>query len=130
MATRSSASRSKPGRQSRREKRISDDILVDAYGPEEQALGWYYYLESKLRFPFQAQCVRRRATSPLRVGEIVTVTKLAPEDDCASDMIVITRLEQRTFGVPLSQLKPSKVDAATAEAVADWHYWHTRSYQL
>ena len=29
-----------------REQRIQDDIVVDAYGPEEQALGWYYYLES------------------------------------------------------------------------------------
>jgi len=130
MAMRPRVSRSKPASQPRREKRISEEILVDAYGPAEQALGWYYYLESKLRFPFQAQCVRRRATSPLRVGEIVTVTKLAPEDDCASDMIVLTRLEQRTFGVPLSQLKPSKVDAETAEAIADWHYWRARGYQL
>lgn len=130
MAIRRSTSLAKPARQPRREKRISDEILVDAYGPEEQALGWYYYLENKLNFPFQAQCVRRRAASPLRAGEIITVTGLAPEDDCASDMIVLTRLERRAFGVPLSQLKPCKVDAATAEAVADWHYWRAVGYQL
>jgi hypothetical protein len=29
-----------------REHRIAEEIIVDAYGPEEQALGWYYYLES------------------------------------------------------------------------------------
>ena len=37
-----------------REYRISDEAIVDAYGPEEQALGWYYYLEEKMQFPFAA----------------------------------------------------------------------------
>ncbi len=27
-----------------REERITMEIIVDAYGPEEQAMGWYYYL--------------------------------------------------------------------------------------
>ena len=93
-------------------------------------MGWYYYLESKLRFPFQAQCLKRRAISPLRIGEIVIITGMAPQDDCASDVIVRTRLDRRTFGVPLSQLKPIKVDAATAEAIADWQYWCRMGYQL
>ena len=34
-----------------RENRISEEIIVDAYGPEEQAMGWYYYLEDKIHFP-------------------------------------------------------------------------------
>ena len=72
-------------------------------------MGWYYYLDGRLRFPFQAKCVRRAATSPLRVGEIVTITKMAPENDCGSDMVVLTRLSGRSFGVPLSQLQPCDV---------------------
>ena len=31
-----------------RENRIEMKIIVDAYGLEEQAMGWYYYLEEKL----------------------------------------------------------------------------------
>ena len=27
-----------------RDERIMNEVLADAYGPEEQALGWYYYL--------------------------------------------------------------------------------------
>jgi hypothetical protein len=38
-----------------REQRIDDEIIVDAYGPEEQALGWYYYLEGTLHFPYTAR---------------------------------------------------------------------------
>lgn len=30
-----------------RENRIYDEAIVDAYGPEEQALGWYYYPKGK-----------------------------------------------------------------------------------
>ena len=28
-----------------REERIHMEIIVDAYGPEEQAMGWYNYLD-------------------------------------------------------------------------------------
>jgi hypothetical protein len=28
-----------------REERITNEIIVDAYGPEELAMGWYYHLE-------------------------------------------------------------------------------------
>jgi hypothetical protein len=35
-----------------REKRITDEIVVDAYTPDERAMGWYYYLEEKLEFSF------------------------------------------------------------------------------
>ena len=34
-----------------REDRIHNEAIVDAYGPEEQATGWYYYLENKVRSP-------------------------------------------------------------------------------
>lgn len=37
-----------------REHRIEMEIVVDAYGSEERAMGWYYYLEDKLEFPFKA----------------------------------------------------------------------------
>ena len=33
-----------------REDRIHMDAVVDAYGPEEQAMGWYYYLDDKTVF--------------------------------------------------------------------------------
>jgi hypothetical protein len=52
---------------------------VDAYGPEERAIGWYYYLENKLRFPFQARCAGSKVASPLKKGEIVEVFHMAPK---------------------------------------------------
>jgi hypothetical protein len=106
-----------------RENRIRDEIIVDAYGPEEQAMSWYYYLEEKIQFPFLAQCTTSVLTSPLRKGDSVEIRKMAPEDSCSSDMIVMTRWQNRNIAVPLFQLKPIDVDESTTQAIEDWHYW-------
>ena len=52
-----------------REHRIEMEIVVDAYGPEERAMGWYCYLEEKLAVPFQAPT--RRST-----GVVGTLTAI------------------------------------------------------
>ena len=111
-----------------REERIQDEIVVDAYGPEEQAMGWYYYLEEKIRFPFRAKCIVAKVVSPLRKGEAVEVKRLAPEDACSSDVLVLIRWQGRNVAVPLSQLLAIKGNDATNEAIADWHYWVAQGY--
>ncbi len=42
-----------------REDRIRMQIVVDAYGPDERAMGWYCYLENTLTFPFVARVIGR-----------------------------------------------------------------------
>lgn len=107
------------------------EIIVDAYGPEEQAMGWYYYLEEKLKFPFTAHCISKRAISPLQVKDEVDVFGIAPEDECEREMFVMIRWEKDGLAVPLSQLTPIKsVDEQTKQAVEDWHYWVKMGYQF
>jgi hypothetical protein len=118
----------KPKRDPVREERIREEIIVDAYGPQEQAMGWYYYLEDKIRFPFHANCIASRVTSPLRRGESVDVRSLAPEDKCSGDMLVLIRWQGRTMAVPLSQLTAVDPDESTREAIKDWHYWVAQGY--
>ena len=112
------------------EDRIHNEVIVDTYGPEEQALGWYYYLENKVRFPFQARCLVAKVVSPLRKGEAVEVRRLAPEDACSSDMLVLIRWQGRNVAVPLSQLATVDADESTAEAIGDWHYWVAQGYRF
>ena len=114
-----------------RENRIEMEIIVDANGPEEQAMGWYYYLEEKLLFPFTATCIAERAISPLCKGDEVEIVRMAPEDECQHEMFVETRGERRTLAVPLSQLRPNAdADKDTREAIEDWHYWVEQGYVL
>jgi hypothetical protein len=118
----------KPAKDRIREERIRNEVIVDAYGPQEQAMGWYYYLDGKMRFPFQARCAVTRTVSPLRRGETVEVRRMAPEEACSSDMLVLIRWQDRNLAVPLSQLAAVDPDKATAEALSDWHYWVAQGY--
>jgi calcium binding protein len=67
----------RPPRDEEREQRITMKIVVDAYTPEEQAMGWYYSLEDRLHFPFAGRCIAERSISPLRVGDEVDVVGMA-----------------------------------------------------
>ena len=113
-----------------RERRIATEIVVDAYGEEERALGWYYYLEEKLEFPFKARCIVQREISPLTPGEEVKVLKLASEDECEREIFVTVSRGKRKFAVPLFQLMGVKVNAGTRQAIEDWHYWLRQGYEF
>ena len=114
-----------------REERIMMEIVVDAHDEEERAMGWYYYLENQLQFPFTATCIARRAISPLRVKDEVEVIGMPDADECTHEMFVTTRWEGPSLAVPLSQLQPvPAVDDETIEAVNDWHYWFQMGYEF
>ena len=113
-----------------REERIHMEIIVDAYGPEEQAAGWYNYLADTLQFPFSARCVARRVISPLEAGDEVEVVGMAPEEECRHEMFVLMPWRPYELAVPLMQLEGLHVDEETQQAIEDWHYWVERGYEL
>ena len=113
-----------------REERIHMEIIVDAYGPEEQVMGWYNYLNDTLQFPFSARCIAFRTTSPLEPGDEVEVVGMAPDEDCQHEMLVLISQKHRKLAVPLMQLEGIQVDEETQQAIEDWHYWVGRGYEL
>lgn len=96
--------------------------------PRNRPLAGTYYLEDKIRFPFQAKCIASKVISPLQRGESVEVREMAPEDKCSGDMLVLIRWQRRTMAVPLSQLSAIDPDEGTREAIKDWHYWVAQGY--
>ena len=119
-----------PRKDNKREQRIRDEIIVDCYNEEELASGWYYYLEDKLEFPFQVECLNERRGSPLRKREKATVVALADQDYCSKEMFVEIEFAGREVAVPLVQLHPVKATKATVEAIGDWHYWKRMGYEF
>jgi hypothetical protein len=113
-----------------REYRIDMEIVVDCYGEDERAMGWYCYLQDRLTFPFLARCIARRAISPLKVGDEVEVLEMAPEEECEREMFVIMRWEREGLAVPLSQLEVIHAGDETEEAVDDWVYWAKKGYRF
>ncbi|MDR3301811.1 MAG: calcium-binding protein [Spirochaetaceae bacterium] len=111
----------------KREERIMYEIIVDAHDEDEQAMGWYYYIEDCLQFPFDAKCTKKIATSPLELNENVTVIELADFDLCRHGISVIVQWQKKQLAVPLEQILPVNT---TIEAIEDWHYWIERGYEL
>lgn len=62
------------------------EAVVDAYG-SIHAMGWYYYLDGKMKVPFAARCRFARPILVLKVKEVVEVLGMAPEEECASDRL-------------------------------------------
>jgi hypothetical protein len=58
----------------------------------------------------------------------VEVRRLAPEDACARDMLVLIRWHGRSVAVPLSELAAIDGDESTIQAIGDWHYWLAQGY--
>jgi hypothetical protein len=119
-----------PAKDEKREERIQMEIVVDAYGPEEQIMGWFYYLDEHLHVPFTARCIARHATSPLQVGEEAEVIGMPPGEEDEPTMRVMIRWQDREFAVPLQQLEGVQVDEETQQAIEDWHYWVEQGHQF
>jgi len=93
-------------------------------------MGWYYYLDDKIQFPFQARCIKTKRISPLKPGEVVKVTRMAPEEECLREMFIEIEWHGRTLGAPLAQLEGVNADEGTRGAIADWHYWVARGHEF
>jgi hypothetical protein len=114
-----------------KDRRSAPNLLVGHRGREwagRTGDGWYYYLDDKIQFPFQARCIAAKVVSPLHKGEIVQVQGMAPQDACSGEMLVLIRRQGRTLAVPLAQLTRIGVDESTAETIADGHYWVAQDY--
>jgi hypothetical protein len=125
--------RKHPAEESEREERIINDIIVDTHGEEERAMGWYYYLQDKIVFPFSAVCDIERETSPLAEGDRVKALGMAGEEVCGREIFVrIAHAGKKgDMAVPLMQLVPSDdVDDDTREAIEDWRYWMNMGYDF
>ncbi len=97
----------KPAKDKIKEDRIHNEAIVDTYGSEEKAMSWYYYLENRVRFPFQAESVVEKLGSPIKKGETVEVRCLEPENACSTDILVLIRWQGRNMAAPCPNWPPS-----------------------
>jgi hypothetical protein len=77
----------------------------------------------KGHFVYRGRLLPQWPISPLRKGEKIRVTALASTQACVHQIVVRGQWGGRSLGVPLAQLKLVGTDKATAQAIADWHYW-------
>jgi len=108
----------------KRRERIYNEILVDTYGNEEdEMMSWYYYLEDKLSFPFNAVCIKEMAQSPILLNEKLTITGLSDINICGHGMFVNIKYKRRTLAIPMEQIEAVGLPKVLSEAIEDWKYW-------
>jgi hypothetical protein len=112
-----------------REERITYEVLVDCYDEYEMRLGWYYYLEGKLEFPFEALWQSGKTSQ-----QTVEVLGMAHEDDCTTDMLVVIKYQEGKLSdelvVPLTEISLQGENSLREDAIADWLYWLDHGGQL
>jgi Calcium binding len=117
-----------------REHRIKTEIIADAEDKEDRAMGWYYYLEEALNFPFNAKWTKKGRKSSTPQEKQVEVLGMAPDDECEKDMYVevadINGKEDDVYSARLSEIEAIDADDETQEALADWQYWLARGYKF
>jgi len=105
---------------------IDEKITVDAYTESEIALGWYYYLEDHLSFPFQAY-IRTAYLEHPEMYSLVTVHRMAGTDRCAYRQMWVlgepSTCSKRLFHFALSDIQQVKAGEQTIEALTNWKYW-------
>jgi len=90
-----------------RENRIYNEIIVDCHDEEEQKMGWYYYMEEKLHFPFKATIIIQKRDSG-KTEKAVEVVQLSTNEEFGNDMLVGVCYDEHVFDVPLLSLKNIK----------------------
>ncbi len=116
-----------------REERIKNEILADAEDKEDRAMGWYYYLDDCLNFPFNAKWAKkgRKGTAPEKEVEVLA---MATEEECLRDMLVevveVGGSDEDVDIARLTDLKVLNADSDTQEALDDWYYWVAKGYKF
>ena len=116
-----------------RENRIDYEIVVDAYDESERAMGWYYYLQDKITFPFLAIWKKTNKKTGAIATKEIEVIGMASEEDCESNMYVeVAYIDEKddTFTAKLSDIEAINPDPNTTEALADWQYWLDMNYEF
>lgn len=113
-----------------REHRITYEVVVDCYDDYEVTMGWYYYLEDKLAFPFAAKWL----TGKTSTNDIVQVQGMASEEECKTDMLVEIEYSdgelKDVFTVPLADIQPVENEHERMQAFGDWQYWLEQGNEL
>ena len=69
-----------------------------------------------------------RLRPPLKKEEDVEVLRMAPDEACATHMLLLVRWHGRKLAVPSAQLTAIDPDDSTVEAIGDWHYRIAQGY--
>lgn len=107
--------------------KIDYEIIVDCYDEYEASMGWYYYMEETLKFPFKAKAKLKKSDGSVKLTEIQVTGLAADEEGFMGNDFDLEILTGGHFSnIHYSQLSQIKADDETLEAFAIWEYWNRK----
>ena len=112
---------------------ITNEIVVDAKDADDVAMGWLYYMQAELLFPFEAKMEVKNRNEEKSVVRI-DVLDLSPDNENNNSPEVILEVSEkgseRVMDVRISKLQDVKADESTKNAVAIWKYWKSGKFRF
>lgn len=104
--------------------KIDYEIIVDCYDEIEVSMGWYYFMEENLNFPFKATVPLKKRNGSLETKE-VKITGLASDEEGFTNRDFNLEMENGDYRYPIaySRLSHVKAEPETREAFQIWNYW-------
>lgn len=107
--------------------KIDYEIIVDAYDEYEQSMGWFYFFDETLEFPFTATATLKKRGGQVDVKSVKIVGLSSKEDDFMNNDFNLD-MEQGGYIHPIAYSALSHIQASdeTLEAFHIWdYYWRS-----
>ena len=103
---------------------IDYEILVDCYDATEMSMGWYYYWQENLKFPFKVMALFINRDGSTEKNE-VKITGLDSDEEKFLDMDFDLEEENSGYLYPIASSKLSNIKAPcqTMEVLKIWDFW-------
>ncbi|MEL7120102.1 MAG: calcium-binding protein, partial [Bacteroidota bacterium] len=112
--------------------KIDYEIIVDCYDDYEVNMGWYYFFEEALEFPFEAEInlkTRNGKTNLTKVDVLGIATEEGNFDEINEISLEVSpKGSETTLDVVLSKLKNLKANQSVIEAFEIWNFWKSGKY--
>ncbi len=106
------------------QQKIDYEIIVDCHDEIEVSMGWYYFMEEAIKFPFRAVAGIKKRDGSIEKKE-VTITGLASDEEGFMNNDFDLEMEQSGYiaNIAFSKLNSIKASSVTLEAFKIWNYW-------
>ena len=104
--------------------KIDYEIIVDCYDEYEMSMGWYYYFEESLEFPFKATAELKKRDGSIEPKE-VKIMGMASDEEGFKDHDFLLEMENGQYvnKIAYSKLSNFKASDETLEAFEVWGFW-------
>lgn len=112
--------------------KIDDEIIVDCYDDYEVQMGWYYFFEEELEFPFEAEIgirTREGTTNVTTVDVLGIATEEGDVDHLQEVSLEVSpQKSELILEIGISKLSNVKGNQAVRDVFEIWNFWKSGKY--